>query len=191
MARKPDTLPPRNNGKHPGGRPTKRTPDRVRRLAKAIADGLPDEYACALVGITRETLVQWRTDPDFAEFSYTIKAMQAKRLLKRLAVIEAGGQGWQSVCWILERCYAKEFCRPELQFNQNVLVQNTAPPCQQIRLVTVPAADYEKLREKPDYALQPDGSLQRMIGGLRILVSREPDGDNLLADGTLTNGTEH
>jgi hypothetical protein len=122
MPRKPDTLPPRSNGKHPGGRPTKRTPDRVRRLAKAIADGLPDEYACALVGITRETLLQWRTDPEFAEFSCTIKAVQAKRLVKRLAVIEAGGTGWQSTAWILERCYAREFCRPELQFNQAITV---------------------------------------------------------------------
>ena len=184
MPRKLDTLPPRSNGKHPGGRPTKRTPDRVKRLAKAIADGLPDEYACALVGITRETLVQWRSDPDFAEFSYTIKAVQAKRLLKRLAVIEAGSAGWQSTAWILERCYAKEFCRPELQFNQNVLVQNTAPPCQQIRLVSVPAADYEKLLAKPSYTLQPDGSLQRIIGSLRILVSREEAGANLLTNGS-------
>jgi hypothetical protein len=124
MARKPDTLPPRYNGKHPGGRPTKRTPDRVRRLAKAIADGLPDEYACALVGITRETLQQWRSDPDFKEFSATIKTVQAKRLLKRLAVIEAGGPGWQSTAWILERCYAKEFCRPEIQFNQAIALSS-------------------------------------------------------------------
>jgi hypothetical protein len=184
MAQKSDTLPPRYNGKHPGGRPTKRTPDRVKRLAKAIADGLPDEYACALVGITRETLHQWRTDPDFKEFSDAIKTAQAKRLLKRLAVIEAGGVGWQSTCWILERCYAKEFCRPELQFNQNVLVQNNAPSYQQVRLVSVPAGDYDKLLAKPSYTLQPDGSLQRIIGTLRIVVSREQAGDNLLTNGS-------
>jgi hypothetical protein len=184
MAQKSDTLPPRYNGKHPGGRPTKRTPDRVKRLAKAIADGLPDEYACALVGINRDTLQQWRNDPDFAEFSATIKAVQAKRLLKRLAVIEAGAVGWQSTCWILERCYAKEFCRPELQFNQNVLVQNNAPSYQQVRLVSVQGAEFDKLAQKPNYALQVDGSLQRILGNLKIVVSREEDGDNLLTNGS-------
>jgi hypothetical protein len=38
-----------------------------------------------------------------------------------------------------------------------------APPCQQIRLVTVPVADYDKLREKPGYTPQPNGSLKRII----------------------------
>jgi hypothetical protein len=136
MAKKPDTLPPRSNGKHPGGRPTKRTPDRVRRLAKAIADGLPDEYACALVGITRETLVQWRNDPDFIQFSYAIKNVQAKRLLKRLAIIEAGAPGWQSVAWILERCYAKEYCRPEIQFSQATAITMNAGESPTYRVLT-------------------------------------------------------
>ena len=36
-----------------------------------------------------------------------------------------------------------------------------------------PVADYDKLREKPGYTLQPNGSLERIIGSLRIVVSDE------------------
>ena len=36
-----------------------------------------------------------------------------------------------------------------------------------------PVADYDKLREKPDYTLQPISSLKQIIGSLRIVVSRE------------------
>jgi hypothetical protein len=119
----PATIPPRSNGKHPGGRPSKRTPTLVAKLAQAIADGLPDEYACALVGVRRETLHAWRTDPEFAQFSNAIKAVQGERMRKRLARVDAGEPGWQGTAWILERCYAREFCRPEIQFNQQINLQ--------------------------------------------------------------------
>jgi hypothetical protein len=131
----PATLPARSNGKHPGGRPTKRTPATVAKIAEAIADGLPDEYACALVGINRETLYQWRNDPEFNEFSNAIKAVQGKRLIKRLARVEAGDVGWQGTAWILERCYAREFCRPEVQFNQQINVQQVGAVDHQVHMI--------------------------------------------------------
>ena len=41
------------------------------------------------VGITRETLHQWRNDPEFKEFSDAIKSVQAKRLLNHLFILHA------------------------------------------------------------------------------------------------------
>ena len=103
--------------KHPGGRPTKRTPEIVERIAEAIADGLNDSFVCDLVGITRETLVQWRKN---ARFSYTIKSAEASRLQQRLRRIESGADGWQGTAWFVERKYPREWSRPELQVALNV-----------------------------------------------------------------------
>jgi hypothetical protein len=91
-----DTIPPRYNGKHPGGRPSKRTPALVAKIAGIVAAGLLDEYVAALVGIDRPTLSEWRHDK---EFSDTNKAAEASRLQKRLACVEAGENGWQGTAW--------------------------------------------------------------------------------------------
>lgn len=111
----PDTLPPRSNGKHPGGRPTKKTPELISKLADAIADGLPDIYACALVGINRETLAAWQRDDLDGEFSGIVKAAQAHRMIGLLGRIKEGSPGWQGAAWFLERRFPQEYCRPELK----------------------------------------------------------------------------
>ena len=47
------------------GRPTKRTPEMVAQIAEAISLGLNDEETAALVGIERNTLINWKKDPEF------------------------------------------------------------------------------------------------------------------------------
>ena len=84
------------------GRPTKRTPELVAKIADAIAIGLTDEEAGLLVGINPDTMTEWRKNP---EFSGAIKRATAERLLMRLERIEAGEQGWQGTAWALERLY--------------------------------------------------------------------------------------
>jgi hypothetical protein len=109
------TLPAQSNGsrpKHPGGRPTKRTPEITAQIAEAIADGLNDTFVCDLVGITPETLIQWRKNK---EFSYAIKSAEAARLQIRLRRIESGDDGWQGTAWFVERKYPRDWSRPELQ----------------------------------------------------------------------------
>ena len=78
------------------GRPTKRTPEVVAKIAAAIAIGLTDEEASLLAGINPDTMTEWRKDP---EFSGAIKRATAERLLLRLERIEAGEQGWQGTAW--------------------------------------------------------------------------------------------
>jgi hypothetical protein len=53
------------DGKHPGGRPTKRTPEITALIAEAISFGLTDEEAAALVGIDDDTLTQWKRSRSF------------------------------------------------------------------------------------------------------------------------------
>ena len=63
------------------GRPTKRTPEMVAKIAEAVAIGLTDEEASLLAGINPDTMTEWRKDP---EFSGAIKRAGAQRLLLRL-----------------------------------------------------------------------------------------------------------
>jgi hypothetical protein len=80
------------NGKHPGGRPTKRTAKITEQICEGISYGLTDEEVAALVGIDDYTLTRWKKDP---EFCGAIKKAQATRLLIRLKRIEKGEPGWQ------------------------------------------------------------------------------------------------
>ena len=91
------------------GRPTKRTPEVVAKIAEAIASGLTDREAGLLAGIRHDTMTEWRKDPEFSE---AIEKATAERLLTRLERIEAGGQGWQGTAWALERLYPHRFARP-------------------------------------------------------------------------------
>ena len=93
------------------GRPTKRTPEVVAKIAEAVAIGLTDEEAALLAGINPDTMTEWRKDP---EFSGAIKRATAQRLLLRLGRIEAGEQGWQGTAWALERLHPARFARPEV-----------------------------------------------------------------------------
>ena len=63
------------------GRPTKRTPEMVAKIAEAVAIGLTDEEASLLAGIDPDTMTEWRKDP---ELSGAIKRAGAQRLLLRL-----------------------------------------------------------------------------------------------------------
>ena len=45
------------------GRPTKRTPEMVAKIAEVIAMGLTDEEAALLAGVNPDTMTEWRKDP--------------------------------------------------------------------------------------------------------------------------------
>ena len=104
------------------GRPTKRSPEVIAKIAEAVAKGLTDEEAALLAGINPDTMTEWRKDP---EFSGAIKRAEVRRLLLRLERIEAGEQGWQGTAWALERIYPARFARPEV-LNQIAVVKASA-----------------------------------------------------------------
>ena len=108
--------------RHPGGRPTKRTPEITDKICDAISYGLTDEDVAAMVGIDDSTLTRWKKDP---EFCGAIKRAVAMRKLDRLKRIESGAIGWQGTAWAMERLYPKEFSRPEVQL-QYKLAENAA-----------------------------------------------------------------
>jgi Bacteriophage CII protein len=103
--------------KHPGGRPTKRTPEITDQICEAISYGLTDEEVAAMVGIDDSTLTRWKKD---REFCGAIKKALATRKLGRLKRIEAGERGWQGTAWAMERQYPEHFSSPEIQMRQRL-----------------------------------------------------------------------
>ena len=103
------------NGRHPGGRPTKRTAKMTEQICEGISYGLTDEEVAALVGIDDSTLTRWKKEP---EFSGAIKKAVATRKLGRLKRIEKGEPGWQGTAWAMERQYPEQFGPPLVQLRR-------------------------------------------------------------------------
>jgi hypothetical protein len=106
----------RRRGRLNEGAPTKRTPELIVQIAKAISLGLTDEETCALVGIDPNTLMNWKKD---SEFLGAIKSAVAARLVKRLERIETGANGWQGCAWLTERLMPTRYAKPEVQISLN------------------------------------------------------------------------
>ena len=95
----------------PAGRPTKYTPETVKKIVDAIRVGATFRLACDYAGITEETFSQWRKK--YSEFSDAIKEAEGQGVVGWLAKIEkAANEGvWQAAAWKLERRYPKEYGR--------------------------------------------------------------------------------
>ena len=150
------------------GRPTKRTPEVVAKIAEAIASGLTDREAGLLAGIRHDTMTEWRKDPEFSE---AIEKATAERLLTRLERIEAGGQGWQGTAWALERLYPHRFARPEVM-NQ-IAVVNQGGNGSTERVIVLPGEEFDALVGRPGYHLCENGDLERREGSLVYLMVRQ------------------
>jgi hypothetical protein len=114
------TIPPKSNGLHPGGRPSKLSPEITQLLSESIADGLTDAQAAALADISEDTLSDWRKNPEFLR---AIQKSDALRTLDRLALIRSGKNGWPGMAWFMERRYPKLWAAPHVQLNPQVNVQ--------------------------------------------------------------------
>jgi len=105
--------------KHPGGRPSKFTPERCASIIKDISDCIPYELAAEANGIGEETLYGWLRqgrkdeqagiDSEFAKFSESIKKVERERMRAGLAEIQEKPERWQAQAWILERRWWKHF----------------------------------------------------------------------------------
>ena len=150
------------------GRPTKRTPEMVAKIAEAVAIGLTDEEASLLAGIDPDTMTEWRKDP---ELSGAIKRAGAQRLLLRLERIEAGEQGWQGTAWALERLHPSRFARPEVM-NQ-IAVVNQSGKASAERVIVLPAGNFDALIGRAGYHQRDNGDLERREESLVYVMVRQ------------------
>jgi len=90
------------------GRNTKYTPDRVKRIVKAIADGNTHKVACALGGIHPDTFYTWIKE--YPEFSDTVKKAEAEAESFHVDRIKLHSfRNWQASAWMLERRNPEEW----------------------------------------------------------------------------------
>jgi hypothetical protein len=82
------------------GRPTKRTPEVVAKIAEAVAIGLTDREAGLLAGVRHDTMTEWRKDPEFseaAEKGYSAATASATGAYRgRRAGVAGHSLGWDS-----------------------------------------------------------------------------------------------
>lgn len=91
-------------------RPTKYTPETVKKITDAIKLGATYELACNYAGIDYSTFNEWqKTKPKFSE---AVKAAEGEAAVKWLAKIEAAAvKSWQAAAWKLERRYPHDYGR--------------------------------------------------------------------------------
>lgn len=91
------------------GRPTKYTPDRVKRIIDALAAGNTRGCSAAYGGITMETLLQW--EKRYSEFSEQTKDAEARAEVAHVAnIAKASREGiWTASAWWLERRKHKDW----------------------------------------------------------------------------------
>ncbi len=99
---------------NPMGRPTKMTPETVKKLEEAFAIGASDGEACFYADISRETLNNYQqVNPQFLDRKNALKERPV--LLARQTVIKAIESDPLTARWYLERRRKNEFAsRQEL-----------------------------------------------------------------------------
>src|SRR6516162_1791528 len=127
----------RNKSK--GGRPSKKTPDRVTLLLEAIARGLPYNMACVLSGLSFRTFCDWRQqDPSFAQ---KVDCAGAKAIERHLQLLdEAAPNNPKISMWFLERRDPEHWGSPEVQLKYRIALQSRALPKPGAKVLTMPGA---------------------------------------------------
>src|SRR5690242_489823 len=110
-----------NDVPHPGGRPSKRTPETETRILDGVAKGLPLKAAAALAGVGETTLHDWRrADPAFDQ---AVARAEALSIAEHAETIRGASKSdWKASSWWLERRHADLFAPPAVQFHQQVHV---------------------------------------------------------------------
>jgi hypothetical protein len=109
--RTPKTVPPANNGKHPGGRPSLYTPELVAEICKGLEAGNMRRAVAAYCGINKDTIQDWLNNKP--EFSAQVRKAEAKAEYRCVIKVMFGQAGWQAAAWWLERKWHEDWGRRE------------------------------------------------------------------------------
>ncbi len=106
------------------GRPTKITPDILRKLEDAFSNGLPDREACFYAGIANSTLYLYQArNPEFSERKQALRLHP--NIAARKAIVAALGDV-RVAQWWLEKKVSNEFgAKAKLEINGRVKTYNS------------------------------------------------------------------
>lgn len=95
--------------KHPGGRPTKYTPEVVNKIVKTIEAGNYAVVAAKCAGIAEDTFYDWlKNKPGFSEL---VKKAESGAERESVDKIRSCQKGWQAHAWWLERKFPERWGR--------------------------------------------------------------------------------
>jgi hypothetical protein len=112
------------------GRPTKKTPEAIKRILDCARSGLPLVFAAQAGDIDVDTLGLWRTRD--AVFAHALSHARLQAVEDRWTKIQKAGEDridakgelkrgdWKSIAWQLERSHPHDFARPDLVLQNNV-----------------------------------------------------------------------
>jgi hypothetical protein len=105
---------------HPGGRPTKLTPEAVKQIAEAFLYGFTDEETALLAGMDVRTIERARRGTFCREIK---RAEVARKALYIRRITEGKRADWARWAWFLERRFPLQFAKPEIQLSVNTTNQ--------------------------------------------------------------------
>lgn len=107
-------------GRHPGGRPSFLTPDRVDTIVKMLTAGNYLDAAAAMAGVDRSTVYQWlkkganQQSGVYHDFHARVEQAQAEAECRLVSQIAAAAKNqWQAAAWHLERKFPDRWGRKE------------------------------------------------------------------------------
>jgi hypothetical protein len=138
------------------GRPTKRTGETEKKILDSIARGVPLKTAAALAGVGETTLHEWRKlDPAFDK---AVARAEAQPIAESVDTIRrAGKNDWRANTWWLERLHPKLFAPAQVQFSQQVHLENNTT---HIGLTAAEVRELFQRNQKPLDALLNGKSLE-------------------------------
>ena len=90
------------------GRPSKRTEANAIEIVNTIELGGTRRMACALVGISEDTLARWAaSNADFAERLKTAESRRDRALVVNIRT--AAAKDWKAAAWLLERVAREDY----------------------------------------------------------------------------------
>lgn len=92
---------PKPKPKHPGGRPTKKDIETVKKLIAGFNNGFNDTEACSYSGISRETFYKWiKNDREFSDIITNAKAYPNKKAKEVILEGMAAGNTADAKWWL-------------------------------------------------------------------------------------------
>lgn len=90
------------------GCPSKRTPERRKKILDLLREGNTKKTAFTLAGISSDTFARWRNDDE--QFALECQQAEEEAVARHVGIVySAANKTWQAAAWWLERRRPEDF----------------------------------------------------------------------------------